>query len=90
VDKKKLNNSSPLLIENVITVNHMFELLPFDAIDGNALAYNRENVPGDVQMAGVGTTITAKAAATSTYTDYFNDCILFFWCTEVHHWIDIV
>jgi len=29
-------------------------------------------------------------AATSTYTDYFNDCILFFWRTEVHHWIDIV
>ena len=54
------------VIENVITVNEMFELLPFDGIDGNALAYNRENVLGDVQMAGVGTTITAKAAATFT------------------------
>lgn len=54
------------VIENVITVNEMFELLPFDGIDGNALAYNRENALGDVQMAGVGSTITAKAAATFT------------------------
>lgn len=54
------------VIENVITVNEMFELIPFDGIDGNALAYNRENVLGDVQMAGVGTAITAKAAATFT------------------------
>lgn len=54
------------VIENVITVNEMFELLPFDGIDGNALAYNRENVLGDVQVAGVGSTITAKAAATFT------------------------
>ncbi len=54
------------VIENVITVNEMYELLPFDGIDGNALAYNRENVLGDVQMAGVGSTITAKNAATFT------------------------
>lgn len=54
------------VIENVITVNEFYELLPFDGINGNALAYNRENVLGDVQMAGVGTTITAKAAATFT------------------------
>lgn len=54
------------VIENVITVNEMFELLPFDGIDGNALAYNRENALGDVQMAGVGSTITAKGAATFT------------------------
>lgn len=54
------------VIENVITVNRMFELLPFDGIDGNSLAYNRENALGDVMMAGVGTTITAKNAATFT------------------------
>ena len=54
------------VIENVITVNQMFELLPFDGIDGNSLAYNRENVLGDTQVAGVGATITAKAAATFT------------------------
>jgi hypothetical protein len=54
------------VIENVITVNRMFEMLPFDGIDGNALAYNRENALGDVQAAGIGSTITAKAAATFT------------------------
>jgi hypothetical protein len=54
------------VIENIITVNEMFDLLPFDGIDGNSLAYNRENVLGDVQMAGVGSTITAKGAATFT------------------------
>lgn len=30
------------VIETVVTVNKMFEVLPFDAIDGNAIAYNRE------------------------------------------------
>jgi len=54
------------LIESVITVNHMFQLLPFEGINGNALAYNRENALGDVESIGVGGTITAKAAATFT------------------------
>jgi Phage capsid-like protein len=54
------------VIENVITVNRMFELLPFEGIEGNALAYNRENALGDVQALGVGGTVTAKAAATFT------------------------
>lgn len=54
------------VIENVITVNRMYELLPFDGIDGNSLAYNRENVLGDVQMLNVGDTITAKNPATFT------------------------
>lgn len=54
------------VIANVITVNQMYELLPFDDIEGNSLAYNRENVLGDVQTTTVGDTITAKAAATFT------------------------
>ena len=54
------------VIANVITVNRMYELLPFDGIEGNSLAYNRENVLGDVQVATVGDTITAKNAATFT------------------------
>lgn len=54
------------VIENIITVNRMFDVLPFDSIDGNSLAYNRENALGDVQMLGVGGTVTAKAAATFT------------------------
>lgn len=54
------------VIENVITVNQFFEVLPFDMMEGNALAYNRENVLGDVQTLAVAGTITAKAAATFT------------------------
>ncbi len=44
------------VIENIITVNRMFEVLPFDGIDGNALAYNRENALGPVATTGVGDT----------------------------------
>lgn len=54
------------VIENVITVNRMFEVMPFDGIDGNALAYNRENVLGDVDVEGVGDTIGSTGAATFT------------------------
>lgn len=54
------------VIENVITVDRMFEMLPFDGIDGNSLAYNRENVLGDVELTTVDTTITAKNPATFT------------------------
>lgn len=58
------------VIENIITVNRMFDVLPFDAIDGNALKYNRENVLGDVIAAGVGTTFSGAAAgkAAATFT----------------------
>lgn len=54
------------VIENIIVVDRFYEILPFLEIDGNALAYNRENALGDVQWATVGTTITAKNPATFT------------------------
>jgi hypothetical protein len=54
------------IIENIITVNRMYEVLPFDGIDGNALAYDRENALGNVDVYDVGDTIAAKAAATFT------------------------
>lgn len=56
------------VIENVITVNRMYEVLPFEGITGNALAYNRENVLGAVATTGVGTadgTIGAGASGTN-------------------------
>lgn len=56
------------VIENIITVNHMFEVLPFDGINGNSLAYNRENVLGDVITAGVGTTFSGAAAGKGAAT----------------------
>ena len=48
------------IIENIITVNKMFEILPFDGIEGNALAYNRENVEGGIVAAEVGDDLTAN------------------------------
>jgi len=64
--KLALNDLVAGIIENVITVNRMFEMLPFDGIEGNALAYNRENALGDVDVEGVGATIASVAAATFT------------------------
>lgn len=52
------------VIESIVAVNPIYEILPFMEIEGNALGYNRELVPGDVQALNVGGTITAKAAAT--------------------------
>lgn len=45
------------VIEDIITIDQMFQVLPFDDIDGNSLKYNRENVLGGVGVAGVGDTI---------------------------------
>lgn len=54
------------VIANIVTVNRMFELIPFDGIEGNALAYDRELALGDVQTSGVDAAITAKNPATFT------------------------
>lgn len=65
------------VIENIVTVNRMFDMLPFEALEGNALAYNRENAIGGSGVAPVGTAVsaavdvvnggnTAKNAATFT------------------------
>lgn len=52
------------VIENIIDVNPFYEILPFQGIEGNALAYNRENSLGDVGFYTVGDAITAKNPAT--------------------------
>lgn len=44
------------VIENIVTVNRLYERIPFDGIEGNALAYNRENSLGPVATVGVGDT----------------------------------
>jgi HK97 family phage major capsid protein len=54
------------IIATIINTDQMFELLPFNGIGGNALAYSRENARGDVQYVGVGDSITATSAATFT------------------------
>ena len=57
--------------EDIITVNQLYNVLPFVAYSGDGVITNRENVLGDVQMLGIGDNITAKAAASygqSTFT----------------------
>lgn len=54
------------VIEQIVEVNPLFEIFPFMEIEGNALAYNREAVLGDIQFLNVGGTITAKAPAEFT------------------------
>ena len=52
------------VIENVVTTNQMYEMLPFDAFDGNSLQYNRENALGAVAAAGVGQDLSVNSGAT--------------------------
>jgi hypothetical protein len=54
------------VIENIITVDRFFDVLPFTEIEGNALSYNRENTLGDVELLAAGGTISAKNPATFT------------------------
>lgn len=56
------------VIENIITVNRMFDVLPFDSIEGNSLKYNRENVLGDVILGTVGTTFSGAGAGKGAAT----------------------
>jgi HK97 family phage major capsid protein len=55
------------VIENIITVNPFYDILPFQAIDGNSLAYNRENALGAVEWTGQGDAISGGKGA-STFT----------------------
>lgn len=54
------------VIENIITVNPIYQIMPFMPISGNAISYNRELALGDTEFITVGDTIVAKAAATFT------------------------
>lgn len=58
------------VIQQIITINHMFDVLPFDSIDGTGLSFNRENVTGDVINAAPGTTFsgTGGGKAPATFT----------------------
>ncbi len=67
------------VIENVITVDRLYEVLNFDGIEGNALAYNRENSLGPVATTGIndegvigagaaGVNSTERAAAKNAAT----------------------
>ncbi len=53
------------VIESIVTVNRMFEVIPFDGIDGNALKYNREALLGPVATVGIGDTDGVIGSAAS-------------------------
>jgi len=60
--KLATNELVAAVIQQIITINHLFDVLPFDSIDGTALDVNRENVTGDVINAGFGTTFSGAGA----------------------------
>lgn len=52
------------VIENIVEINPIYRVLPFQDIMGNAKTYNRENALGNAEFIGIDATIAAKAAAT--------------------------
>jgi hypothetical protein len=58
------------VVEDIISVNPIYNLIPFQGYSGQAILVNREVVLGDSQVLAVDTTITAKAAATFTQASY--------------------
>jgi len=55
------------LAQSIITVNPLYDLLPFNTVTGNAYAFNREATLGGVIAGGRGqATTNAKGAATFT------------------------
>jgi len=76
------------VIENIISVNPIYQVLPFDQIEGNSLKYNRENALGNVEFITVGDTITAKAAA--TFTTVTSSLTTLIGDAEVDHFIQTV
>lgn len=59
------------IIESIVTVNHMYQHLPFDQIIGNALLYTRENAIGGVAPIGIGggsNVVPAAAKTPATFT----------------------
>lgn len=65
--KKLINNQIVTgVVEDIISVNPLYEILPFNGYEGQGFIVNRENALGDAGFYGVDGTITHKAAATFT------------------------
>ena len=58
------------IVDDIITTNAIFQVMPFTPYQGQALLVNRENTLGDAQNLAIGGTITAKAASTSVQTPF--------------------
>lgn len=56
--------------EDIITTNPVWQVMPWNSYEGQAILVNRELALGDAQVLAIGGTITAKAAATFTQYPY--------------------
>ena len=54
--------------EDFISVNPIYDILPFTGYDGQGLIVNRELTLGPTEVASVGATITSTAKTSSTFT----------------------
>ena len=52
--------------EDIISINPIYDIMPFVSYTGQGIVVNRENALGDAGMYAVGATITHKTAATFT------------------------
>ena len=58
------------VVEDVITTNAMWQMMPWTGYTGQAVLVNRENALGNAQHLAVGGTITAKAASSVIQTPF--------------------
>lgn len=68
---KLINNDIVMgVVEDIISINPLFDLLPFNGYKGQGLVVNRENALGNAGFYSVDDTITHKAAATFTQATF--------------------
>ena len=69
--KKFINNEIVSgVVEDIITTNPMWQVMPWTPYEGPAILINREDTLGDAQHLAIGGTITAKAASTAIQTPF--------------------
>lgn len=69
--KKLINNEIVAgVVEDIISINPLYSLLPFQGYSGQAILVNRENALGDAGLYAVDATITAKNPATFVQVPY--------------------
>jgi hypothetical protein len=69
--KKLINNQIVQgVAQDIISINPIYELLPFTGYEGQAILVNRENALGDAGFYAVDATITHKTAATFTQVPF--------------------
>jgi hypothetical protein len=79
------------VIESIVTVNQLYNFLPFDRIVGNALLYTRENAIGGVAPVGIGggsNSIPAAAKTPATFTPVTTPLKALIGDAEVDHFIE--